>query len=282
MLAVAAVLLLVGTFSKSWFSSSSGEGDFRISAHFGPSGAEVCVNGNCHSTSDIGDGPDILPLLSLAAVIGGLAAAAAAGLFGGLTLANKKDKIPGALQPKIVHIAFGVAAGGYAGWFIRVIADGKGIGPSWGFVPAFAGVALAFVGYKKLLPFLPPAGSRPALPFGAQNPFGQNPYGQPQNPYGQPGQPQQPYGQQQPQQPQQAWGQQPQQPQQPYGQQPQQPYGQQPQQPYGQQPQQPAMQQQQPAGPGAGATPNCPRCGAPLQFVAQYQRWFCSRENQYV
>jgi hypothetical protein len=36
------------------------------------------------------------------------------------------------------------------------------------------------------------------------------------------------------------------------------------------------------AGAGAGAVPNCPRCGSPLQFVAQYQRWYCTRENQYV
>jgi hypothetical protein len=27
---------------------------------------------------------------------------------------------------------------------------------------------------------------------------------------------------------------------------------------------------------------NCPRCGTQLQFVAQYQRWFCPREQQYV
>lgn len=35
-------------------------------------------------------------------------------------------------------------------------------------------------------------------------------------------------------------------------------------------------------GPPAQAAPNCPRCGQPLQFVAQYQRWFCGHEQQYV
>jgi hypothetical protein len=75
--------------------------------------------------------------------------------------------------------------------------------------------------------------------------------------------------------------------------QPQAPYGQPPmqQQPYQQQrpvsPMQPQAQPQQAVastmpGPGAGGAPTCPRCGSPLQFVAQYQRWFCSRENQYV
>jgi len=37
----------------------------------------------------------------------------------------------------------------------------------------------------------------------------------------------------------------------------------------------------QQAGPQPGA-PGCPRCGQPLEFVAQYQRWFCGREQQYV
>jgi hypothetical protein len=30
------------------------------------------------------------------------------------------------------------------------------------------------------------------------------------------------------------------------------------------------------------AAHSCPRCGQPLQFVAQYQRWFCGNEQQYV
>jgi hypothetical protein len=34
--------------------------------------------------------------------------------------------------------------------------------------------------------------------------------------------------------------------------------------------------------PQAQAAPSCPRCGQPLQFVAQYQRWFCGYEQQYV
>jgi hypothetical protein len=82
---------------------------------------------------------------------------------------------------------------------------------------------------------------------------------------------------------QQAFGQQGQQP---YGQQPQQQaYGQQPQQQaFGQQPQQMQQPQQQYGGapPQQQQSPACPRCGQPLQFVAQYQRWFCGQEQQYV
>jgi DNA-directed RNA polymerase subunit RPC12/RpoP len=29
------------------------------------------------------------------------------------------------------------------------------------------------------------------------------------------------------------------------------------------------------------ASPPCAACGTPLQFVHQYQRWFCPRCNQY-
>jgi hypothetical protein len=32
----------------------------------------------------------------------------------------------------------------------------------------------------------------------------------------------------------------------------------------------------------AAATQFCPRCGKPLEFVAQYQRWFCRGCNQYA
>ncbi|SFE15514.1 Membrane protease subunit, stomatin/prohibitin family, contains C-terminal Zn-ribbon domain [Peptostreptococcaceae bacterium pGA-8] len=64
------------------------------------------------------------------------------------------------------------------------------------------------------------------------------------------------------------FGQQPQQPQQPYGQQPQQPYGQQPQQPYGQQPQQPY--DQQPAQPQTQVAPEMPQeAAAPVQPAAE-------------
>lgn len=57
---------------------------------------------------------------------------------------------------------------------------------------------------------------------------------------------------------------------------PQQPYGQ---QPYGQPMQPPAMQ---PPAPPQQQASFCPRCGTQLQFVDQYQRWFCPREQQYL
>ncbi|HEY5927661.1 MAG TPA: hypothetical protein VIV11_38515 [Kofleriaceae bacterium] len=128
-------------------------------------------------------------------------------------------------------------------------------------------------------PFANQSGMQPQPQYGSQ-PHGQPQQGQPYvQPHGQPqpgqhGQPyaQQPYGQQHAQQPH---------AQQPHAQQPhaQQPYAQQPhaQQPHAQQP-----HAQQPHAPQQAGTPNCPRCGTQLHYVAQYQRWFCPREQQYV
>lgn len=56
------------------------------------------------------------------------------------------------------------------------------------------------------------------------------------------------------------------------------------QQPPMQQPMQPQMQQpqmQQPQAAGQQQYP-CPRCQTPLQWAAQYQRWFCGRCQQYA
>jgi hypothetical protein len=71
---------------------------------------------------------------------------------------------------------------------------------------------------------------------------------------------------------------------QPYGQQPSQPYAQQsqPMNPQQSQPMQPQMAPPAMPPPQQQAVPSCPRCGTQLHFVAQYQRWFCPREQQYV
>lgn len=57
-------------------------------------------------------------------------------------------------------------------------------------------------------------------------------------------------------------------------------YPQQPGQPPAQQPPQQAPVQA-PGQAAQTATPNCPRCGRPLTYVYQYQRWFCPAENVY-
>ncbi|HEY5951060.1 MAG TPA: hypothetical protein VIV40_36465 [Kofleriaceae bacterium] len=279
MLLVAAALILVGTVSKNWVSGGRGSKDI----HIGPLGGEACMGSVCVDIPTRGVPGDIEAIMVIA-LISGFASAAAAATFGGLAFANKTDKIP--VPPKLAHMAFGLAAFSMTFFLIRMISEKGEI--SWAGFPAIAGVVLAGIGLKKLTPFL---AARPALPPGAQQsqgmqpqqqygsqPYQQQPYQQ--QPYQQQPYQQQPYSQQSqgmpPQQPNQS------QPMHPYANQsqpmqPQQQYGS---QPYAQQPQvgPPAMPPQAPAQ----QVHNCPRCGTQLQFVAQYQRWFCPREQQYV
>jgi hypothetical protein len=34
--------------------------------------------------------------------------------------------------------------------------------------------------------------------------------------------------------------------------------------------------------PSPGAAPICPKCGRPTTWVAQYSRWYCTNDQQYV
>jgi hypothetical protein len=131
---------------------------------------------------------------------------------------------------------------------IRLAKDGvHGASPSIGFFAFWLCTVAAIVG--SIIAML-----RPAVP-GQQRPA------YPMQPQGYPPQ----------QQPQQGYA-----PQQPYGAQPMQPQ----QQPYSAQQSQPMqpMQQQQPM---AQQGQPCPTCQTPVTWVAQYQRWFCQRCQQY-
>lgn len=44
----------------------------------------------------------------------------------------------------------------------------------------------------------------------------------------------------------------------------------------------PAMQQPVAATPTQGQAPVCPRCGGPLTYIPQYQRWYCYKDKKYV
>ena len=274
--------MFIGLVSKAWVTASMGSRDGSL--HIGPLGLERCMGSVCIDAPG-GKMPGDIELLMMLSLISGFASVAAAGAFGGMTLAKKQSSIP--VPPRIAQILIGFASAMFMIFVVRIFAEGgHGLGPGWAMFPAIGGGILGSVGMKKLMPFLGQA----ALPAGSPQPYGQQPYGQ--QPYGQQGGYGQPNAQQS--QPMQPYGQQPgygqpsaqqSQPMQPYGQQPgygQQPQQHQPQQSYGQQAhaQQPAHAPQQ-AQPQGDVT-KCPRCGQPLQFVQQYQRWFCAAEQQYV
>jgi sporulation protein YlmC with PRC-barrel domain len=46
--------------------------------------------------------------------------------------------------------------------------------------------------------------------------------------------------------------------------------------------QQPMTQQAAQPGQAQSQTPTCPKCGGPLTYITQYQRWYCYRDKKYV
>jgi hypothetical protein len=251
MLLAAAGLMFIGLISKSWLTASAGGRDISIA--IGPLGAEMCRGGDCIG-APTGKLPGDIELFMYLALISGFAAVAGAAVIGGMTMSGKRN-IP--LPPKIAQGLFGLASASMIIFIVRMFSEQGDMSPGWAMFPAIGGAVLASIGMKKLSPFV--TGSLPTAQAygqaGAQPmQYGGQPYGAQQS------QPMQPYGAQQSQ------------PMQPYGAQQSQPM-----QPYGAQQSQP-MQPQQPQQ----AAPSCPRCGTPLQFVQQYQRWFCSREQQYI
>jgi hypothetical protein len=250
-------------------------GDREDSLRVGPMGAEMCSESRCIDIPMRGSDKDIEIFLTLA-MLSGFAAAAATGAFGGMVLAGSKQApFPSKLANTVLVIAL-IAMIAMLG---RLLAEKANI--SWAGFVAMGGVIVGFVGLKAVSPFLT---ARAALPPGTVQPhpqYGSQPYQQ-GNPYANQSQPMQPYANQS-----QPYGapyqQQPQHGSQPHQMQPQPQYGSQPYQQPMQQPQQYGSQpQHMPQPPQHQQVPSCPRCGTQLQFVAQYQRWFCPREQQYM
>jgi hypothetical protein len=264
-LLVSAALLLVGTISKNWVTA----GDTEDRMHAGPMGAEVCLESRCVEIPLRGVDKDIEIIMTLA-MLAGFAAAGVTGVFGGMVFAGSRQ-VP--VPTKLANLVLVIALIAFVVFLGRMLSEKANI--SWAGFVAIGGAIVGFVGLKAVSPFLKPV---LALPAGAVQPYpqhGSQPYQQ-GNPYANQSQPMQPQHGSQPYQ------QQPQHGSQPYQMQQQPQHGSQPyQQPMQGQPQYGSQPHQMPQPPQQ-QMPNCPRCGTQLQFVAQYQRWFCPREQQYV
>ncbi len=242
------VAILIAIFTKSWATGRGGD------VGVGPLGVEACFRGICR---DVGWGnvDGDIKAFGYLSIITGLGAAAMCGVYGGMLLANKRNKLP---PYKLGNIALGAGAFAMTFFTVRLLGESEA-SISWSPLLGIGGVITAGVFLRKLKAALAISAGTVPMSWGTaphHGPPGGQPYGQ------QPGQQPNQYGQQpmhgQPGQ---------------YGQQPMQQPGQ-----YGQQ-QQPAAHAPPPqAGPGAA----CPRCGAGMVFVAQYQRWFCERCQQYA
>jgi len=157
---IAAVAILAGTLSKSWFTASRGD------AGVGLSGVKICNHGECRtaSWSDMPRVPSEVPLFGYLGLIGGVLAAAGCVATGGLLLANRRDKVM--LKP--LGAVLGVAALGQIAFVNRFMSGGgdKGVSIGWSMIVALAGlVAVAVISKALVTPLLqeaPPPAPAPA------------------------------------------------------------------------------------------------------------------------
>lgn len=211
---VCALLIAIGTFTKSWFSEDLGRG----SAGIGLLGAKMCRGDECRSFSwdDMGGNVDgDIKAFGYIGFLGGLAALGVCAVAGGLALTRNAHKI----KVKPLMIPLSVASGAMAYFLVRILLEDDSPGLSYSGFLALGGIIAAGAVLKQMLgPIAERA--RSGLPAGAGMP-GALPAGAP--PMAAPG------------------------------------------------------------APSPMAAPStCPRCGQPLEYVAQYQRYFCRNENQYV
>lgn len=246
------LLLLIAIFSSSWWSASEGDASFSVGLVRGSS----CHDGECRSMT-IFDGrmriEGIIAIITVLITFAGIVCAVISGIF----LFK-----PG--RSALAIVAMSLVGGGalFAIVYILMIKT-RGMGISYGLPMFFLGFAAVLTGsiMAMVRPRAgPPMGMNPGMRPPMGNPYGGQPqYGAPQaNPYAQPGMP----GPGMPGQP---------------------PQGQPQQNPYAPPPQaQPApVAAAAPSGAAAQGAP-CGTCQTPTTWVAQYNRWFCTRCNQYI
>ena len=138
--------LLISLVTKSW---ASGRGD---TIAVGPLGAEVCVGASCASGTfkQLGMGSEVGALGALT-IVTAILAMVAAGLFGGLVLARKEDKLPSYL---LGHATFGAAALCSLLFALRV-GGGDEVSISWGPLFALASVGVGWYMLRRLQTSLP-------------------------------------------------------------------------------------------------------------------------------
>lgn len=247
---VGAALVLFAIVSTGWFtfSMSMGDGD-SVSNSFGVLRSEGCFKGRCESAlifKNMRLEPEMV--FAILTLLTGLVSAVFA-VIAGIFLMK-----PGRTSLSLVTLIVAGVAFLCAILFILLIkvkTDQMKVGyASFIFLIGIAGLITASI----MAMIRPRAGAAmPQRAHAQSQPFPQgqqNPYGQQSQPYQQ--QPQMHQPQQQPQYSAQG---------------------------YPQQQQTPPPQQQQ-SNPQGG--PPCPTCGQTATWVAQYNRWFCTRENKYL
>lgn len=141
MLWVAAALVLVGIFTKSWFTPDRGEGGIGLT------GIEVCGGGRCETASwgDLERVPSDIPLVAWIGLLAGLGAAGFAVAAGVLAIQGRADRIP----LKVFHVVVGLAAFGTTMFLMRIMTEmDRGTSLGWSGFVAIGGL-LAIAGAAK-------------------------------------------------------------------------------------------------------------------------------------
>ena len=159
LLVIGAVLLLIGTISKSWFTLPfTGRGEGGADIAIGPRGVQACVQSVCKDKSifDLPAGgrnglPNDIYVFAIVAIFAGFASAALAGLYGGAALSGRRYPV---LPPRVGQIVFSVAGFSMSYFFFRMLTDSESdlheLTVSWAGIPAIGGAVLAGAGIVKL------------------------------------------------------------------------------------------------------------------------------------
>ncbi len=240
---VCGLLLAVGLFTTSWGTASRGSKEFNI----GVIGAEQCRRGECRSVDERlwkrADG-DIVAMRWIG-LLAGFAALAGMCAAGGMALSRNTAKIP--VRP--LQIALGLASGSLTYFAFRIVMSkfqGVDLSPGFSAFLGIGGIIGAGVVLKQMLQPLIAQAQVGGLGFAGAAAGMQPAAGM----YPQAGQPM----------PQAA-------------------------QPPAQAAQAPAQAAQPQAAPAQAAQPQaqpCATCGGGLQYVAQYQRYYCGACQKYA
>lgn len=112
---ITALLILVGVFTRSWFTPDRGDGGVGLT------GVEVCRGGRCQTASwdDLKRAPKDIGVFGWLGLVSGLGSAGLVAAVGGLVFAGRPVRIP----LKVVSVVLGVTAFATTMFAMRVLGE---------------------------------------------------------------------------------------------------------------------------------------------------------------
>jgi hypothetical protein len=144
-LGVAALAVLIGIFTKSWFTAPKGEGGVGLT------GIEMCRGNECRTASwdDLKRAPDDIGIFGTLGTIGGIASVIFTGVVVALLLQGKANKVP----VKPMNAVLGMTAFFTTFFFMRVWGEmGKDLDFGFSGFLTIAGLVTIGVVVQKMLP----------------------------------------------------------------------------------------------------------------------------------